>query len=149
MAWGGSTLAVLGADEGVKAGHPRRRLAAAQAAARRLRQQQHVAVGSTTDGRVEVVAVFDLESAAPGDPVEDFLWPADHGVESRIFRSFVAGYLEQGRLTPTRPSGWPSTSSSAAPLDVLGWARDADPEWFVQAQWLIEQVLDGVRLRLA
>jgi hypothetical protein len=34
-------------------------------------------------------------------------------------------------------------------LDVLGWTRDADPEWFMQAQWLIEQVLDGVRLRLA
>jgi aminoglycoside phosphotransferase (APT) family kinase protein len=108
----------------------------------------NVAVGPTADGRVGVVAVFDLESAAPGDPVEDLLWTADHGVESRIFRSFVAGYLEQGRLDPDAPERLAFYQLEHC-LDVLGWARDADPQWFMQAQWLIEQVLDGVRLRLA
>jgi aminoglycoside phosphotransferase (APT) family kinase protein len=108
----------------------------------------NVAVGPTADGRVGVVAVFDFESAAPGDPVEDFLWTADHGVESRIFRSFVAGYLEQGRLDPDARERLAFYQLEHC-LDVLGWARGADPEWFMQAQWLIEQVLDGVRLRLA
>jgi len=108
----------------------------------------NVAVGPTADGGVGVVAVFDFESAAPGDPVEDLLWVADHGVESRIFRSFVAGYLEQGRLDPDAPERFAFYQLEHC-LEVLGWARDADPEWFVQAQWLIEQVLDGVRLRLA
>lgn len=108
----------------------------------------NVAVGPTADGRLGMVAVFDFESAAPGDPVEDFLWVADHGLESRIFRSFVAGYLEQGRLDPDAPERFAFYQLEHC-LDVLGWARETDPEWFVQAQWLIEQVLDGVRLRLA
>jgi aminoglycoside phosphotransferase (APT) family kinase protein len=108
----------------------------------------NVAVGPTADSRVGVVAVFDFESAAPGDPVEDLLWTADHGLESRIFGSFVAGYLEQGRLDAGAPERFAFYQLEHC-LDVLGWARDADPEWFVQAQWLIEQVLDGVRLRLA
>jgi hypothetical protein len=33
-------------------------------------------------------------------------------------------------------------------LDILGWTRHADPEYFAQAQRLIEHVLDGGRLRL-
>jgi aminoglycoside phosphotransferase (APT) family kinase protein len=108
----------------------------------------NVAVGPTADGRVGVMAVFDFESAAPGDPVEDFLWVADHGLESRIFRSFVAGYLEQGQLDPDAPERFAFYQLEHC-LEVLGWACDADPEWFAQAQWLIGQVLDGVRLRLA
>lgn len=108
----------------------------------------NVAVGRTADGRVGVVAVFDFESAAPGDPVEDFVWTADHGLDSRIFRSFVAGYLEQGRLDPDAPERFAFYQLEHC-LDVLGWAREADPEWFAQAQWLIAQVLDGARLRLA
>ena len=28
--------------------------------------------------------MFDFESAVPGDPVEDFLWLADHGLDSPI-----------------------------------------------------------------
>jgi aminoglycoside phosphotransferase (APT) family kinase protein len=95
-----------------------------------------------------VVAVFDFESAAPGDPVEDLLWTADHGLESRIFGSFVAGYLEQGRLDPDAPKRFAFYQLEHC-LEVLGWAREADPAWFVQAQWLIGQVLDGARLRLA
>jgi aminoglycoside phosphotransferase (APT) family kinase protein len=108
----------------------------------------NVAVGPTADGRMGVVAVFDFESAAPGDPVEDFLWTADHGLDSRIFRSFVAGYLEQGQLDADAPERFAFYQLEHC-LDVLGWAEQADPEWFAQAQWLIEQVLDGVRLRLA
>jgi hypothetical protein len=34
-------------------------------------------------------------------------------------------------------------------LDTLGWACQADQEYFAQAKWLIVQVLDGIRLRLA
>src|SRR6266516_2621650 len=55
------------------------------------------------DRGMEVVAVFDFESGAPGDPVEDFLWTADHGLDSRIFQSFLAGYLEHGQLDPRAP----------------------------------------------
>jgi hypothetical protein len=33
-------------------------------------------------------------------------------------------------------------------LEVLAWAWQADRPWFVQAQRLIAQVLDGVRMRL-
>jgi aminoglycoside phosphotransferase (APT) family kinase protein len=139
-----------------RAGQELDRLEPAIRAADRLRPRllhgdygsSNVAVGRTADGRVGVVAVFDFESAAPGDPVEDLLWTADHGLESRIFRSFVAGYLEQGRLDPDAPERFAFYQLEHC-LDVLGWARDADPEWFAQAQWLIEQVLDGVRLRLA
>ncbi len=108
----------------------------------------NVAVGPTADGHLGVVAVFDFESAAPGDPVEDFLWTADHGLDSRIVRSFVAGYLEQGQLDADAPERFAFYQLEHC-LDVLGWAYEADPEWFAQAQWLIEQVLDGARLRLA
>src|SRR5438477_3565 len=63
-------------------------------------------------------------------------------------------------LAPGRPAGRPGRLEPGAPerfafyqlehcLDVLGWAYQADPAYFAQAQWLIEQVLDGVRLRLA
>jgi hypothetical protein len=60
----------------------------------------NVAVGPAAGGRLAVVGVFDFESAAPGDPVEDFLWIADHGLDSRIFQAFLAGYLEHGQLDP-------------------------------------------------
>src|SRR6266702_2450826 len=63
----------------------------------------NAAAGPAADGRLEVVAVFDFESAAPGDPVEDFLWNADHGLDSPIFQSFLAGYLEHGQLDPGAP----------------------------------------------
>jgi aminoglycoside phosphotransferase (APT) family kinase protein len=33
-------------------------------------------------GRWRVIGVFDFESAVPGDPVEDLLWTADHGLDS-------------------------------------------------------------------
>jgi aminoglycoside phosphotransferase (APT) family kinase protein len=139
-----------------RAGQQLDRLEPAIRAADRLRPKllhgdygsSNVAVGPTADGCLGVVAVFDLESAAPGDPVEDFLWIADHGLDSRISRSFVAGYLEQGHLDPDAPERFAFYQLEHC-LDVLGWARDADPEWFAQAQWLIEQVLDGVRLPLA
>ncbi len=108
----------------------------------------NVAGSRAADGRMRVVAVFDFESAAPGDPVEDFLWIADHGLDSRIFRSFVAGYLEQGQLDADAPERFAFYQLEHC-LGMLGWAYQADPEWFAQAQWLIEQVLDGVRLRLA
>src|SRR6266487_817128 len=99
-------------------------------------------------GHIEVVAVFDFESAAPGDPVEDFVWTADHGLDSPIFQSFLAGYLERGQLDTGAPERFAFYQLEHC-LDVLDWTYQADPEWFVQAQWLIEQVLDGVRLRLA
>jgi aminoglycoside phosphotransferase (APT) family kinase protein len=108
----------------------------------------NVAVGRAVDGRLGVVAVCDFESAAPGDPVEDFLWTADHGLDSRIFRSFVAGYLKQGQLDADAPERFAFYQLEHC-LDALGWTGQADPEWFAQAQWLIEQVLDGARLRLA
>jgi aminoglycoside phosphotransferase (APT) family kinase protein len=112
-----------------RAGQELDRLEPAIRAADRLRPKllhgdygsSNVAVGRTADGRVGVVAVFDFESAAPGDPVEDFLWTADHGLESRIFRSYVAGYLEQAGWTPTRPSGSPAASRSTA------WTSSAGP----------------------
>jgi hypothetical protein len=34
-------------------------------------------------------------------------------------------------------------------LEVLDWAWRCDRSWVVQAQWLIEQVLDGARMRLS
>lgn len=108
----------------------------------------NVAVGRAADGRVGVVAVFDFESAAPGDPVEDLLWVADHGLDSRTFRSFVAGYLQRGRLDADAPERFAFYQLEHC-LEVLGWAREADPAWFAQAQWLIGQVLAGARLRLA
>src|SRR6266508_3449793 len=36
----------------------------------------NVALARATDGHWQVVAVFDFESAAPRDPVEDFVWTA-------------------------------------------------------------------------
>src|SRR6266542_497642 len=104
----------------------------------------NVTVGRTAGGRLGVVAVFDLESAAPGDPVEDFVPTADHGLESRIFTAFVAGYLDQGRLDPDAPQRFAFYQLEHC-LDVLGWAYQADREWFAQAQRLIEQVLAGGR----
>jgi aminoglycoside phosphotransferase (APT) family kinase protein len=95
-----------------------------------------------------VVAVFDFESAVPGDPVEDFLWIADHGLGSRIVQSFVAGYLERGQLDPGAPERFAFYQLEHC-LGILGWASQGCPEYFAQALWLIEQVLDGVRLRLA
>ncbi len=108
----------------------------------------NVAAGPTADGRLGVVAVFDFESAAPGDPVEDLLWTADHGLDSRIFTSFVAGYLQRGQLDADAPERFAFYQLEHC-LDVLSWAYEADPAWFAQAQWLIGQVLDGARLRLA
>src|SRR6266487_3901744 len=106
------------------------------------------AAAGPADGHLEVVAVFDFESAAPGDPVEDFLWNADHGLDSRIFQSFLAGYLEHGQLDPGAPERFAFYQLEHC-LDILGWAYQDDPEYFAQALWLIEQVLDGARLRLA
>jgi aminoglycoside phosphotransferase (APT) family kinase protein len=108
----------------------------------------NAAVGSVGDGHLEVVAVFDFESAAPGDPVEDFLWTADHGLDSRIFRSFLAGYLKHGQLDPGAPERFAFYQLEHC-LDIFGWAFPSWPEYFAQAQWLIERVLDGVRLQLA
>ncbi len=108
----------------------------------------NVAVGPADGGRLEVEAVFDFESAAPGDPVEDFLWIADHGLDSPIVLSFVAGYLERGGLDVDAPERFAFYQLEHC-LGILGWAHQADPEYFVQAQQLIEQVLDGARLRLA
>jgi aminoglycoside phosphotransferase (APT) family kinase protein len=108
----------------------------------------NAAVGAAADGHLEVVAVFDFESAAPGDPVEDFLWTADHGLDSRIFQSFLAGYLEQGQLDPGAPERFAFYQLEHC-LDVLGWAHQRCPEHFAQALWLIEQELDGARLSLA
>ena len=105
-------------------------------------------VGPAAGGHLEVVAVFDFESAAPGDPVEDFLWNADHGLDSPIFQSFLAGYLEHGQLDPGAPERFAFYQLEHC-LDILGWAHQDDPEYFAQALWLIEQVLDGARLRLA
>jgi len=34
-------------------------------------------------------------------------------------------------------------------LGILGWASQGCPGYFAQALWLIEQVLDGARVRLA
>ena len=108
----------------------------------------NVAACPVADGHIKVVGVFDFESAAPGDPVEDFLWIADHGFDSPIVRSFLAGYLEHGELDPGA-SGRFAFYQLEHCLGVLGWAYQADPEYFAQAQWLIGQVLDGVRLPLA
>jgi aminoglycoside phosphotransferase (APT) family kinase protein len=99
-------------------------------------------------GRLEVVAVFDFESAAPGDPVEDFLWTADHGLDSRIFQSFLAGYLECGELDPGAPERFAFYQLEHC-LGILGWAHQDDPEYFAQALSLIEQELDGAHLQLA
>jgi aminoglycoside phosphotransferase (APT) family kinase protein len=98
-------------------------------------------------GHLEVVAVFDFESATPGDPVEDFLWVAGHGLDSPIFRSFLDGYLEGGQLEPGAPERFAFYQLEHC-LGVLGWTAQGCPEYFAQAQWLIKQILDGARLRL-
>jgi aminoglycoside phosphotransferase (APT) family kinase protein len=54
-------------------------------------------------GGRRVLGVFDFESALPGDPVEDFIWTADHGQDSPVFTAFVAGYLERGQLDADAP----------------------------------------------
>jgi aminoglycoside phosphotransferase (APT) family kinase protein len=74
----------------------------------------NVALARATDGHWQVAAVFDFESAAPGDPVEDFVWTADHGLDSRIFGRSWPGISNVVGSTPTRRSGLPSTSSSTA-----------------------------------
>src|SRR5215469_12175222 len=107
----------------------------------------NVAVGLADGARLEVVAVLGFELAAPGDPVEDFIWTADHGLDSPIFRSFVAGYLRHGQMDPGAPERFAFYQLEHC-LDILGWARQHDPEYFAQAQRLIEQELDGARLQL-
>jgi aminoglycoside phosphotransferase (APT) family kinase protein len=107
----------------------------------------NVALVRASDGHWQVAAVFDFESAAPGDPVEDLLWTADHGLDSRVFGAFVAGYLQHGRLDADAPQRLAFYQLEHC-LGVLGWARRADRPWFAQAQRLIEQVLDGARMRL-
>jgi hypothetical protein len=47
---------------------------------------------------------------------------------------------------PTRLSGWPSTSVSDAWTCWIGLA--VRPARVAQTQWLIEQVLNGARMRL-
>jgi aminoglycoside phosphotransferase (APT) family kinase protein len=108
----------------------------------------NAAAARDRDGRWRVLGVFDFESALPGDPVEDFLWTADHGVDSPVFTAFVGGYLERGRLDTDAPERFAFYQLEHC-LQVLGWAWWADRPWFVQAQRLIEQVLDGVRMRLS
>ena len=107
----------------------------------------NAAVGRDAVGRWRVVGVFDFESAVPGDPVEDLLWTADHGLDSPVFTAFVAGYQQRGALDADAPERLAFYQLEHC-LDVLGWAWRADRPWFVQAQWLIGQVLDGARLRL-
>src|SRR6266704_1768908 len=102
----------------------------------------NAAAGPAAGGHMEVVAVFDFESAAPGDPVEDFLWAADHGLESPIFRSFLARYLEHGQLDADAPERFAFYQLEHC-LGILDWTHKAEPEYFAQAQWLIEQELDG------
>jgi len=107
----------------------------------------NVALVRASDGHWQVAAVFDFESAAPGDPVEDLLWTADHGLDSRVFGAFVAGYLQHGRLDADAPQRLAFYQLEHC-LGVLGWAWRADRPWFAQAHRLIEQVLDGARMRL-
>ena len=92
--------------------------------------------------------MFDFESALPGDPVEDFLWTADHDLDSPIFQSFLAGYLTRGQLDPGAPERFAFYQLEHC-LGILGWNSQDCPEYFAQARWLIEQVLDGARLQLA
>jgi aminoglycoside phosphotransferase (APT) family kinase protein len=108
----------------------------------------NAAVGPAAGGLLEVVAVFDFESALPGDPVEDFLWTADHGLDSRIFQSFLAGYLDRGQLEVGAPERFAFYQLEHC-LSILGWNTQDCPEYFAQALRLIEQVLDGARLQLA
>jgi hygromycin-B 7''-O-kinase len=107
----------------------------------------NAAVGRDAAGRWRVVGVFDFESAVPGDPVEDFVWTADYGLDSPAFAAFVAGYQQRGALDADASERLAFYQLEHC-LEVLGWAREADPEWFVQAQRLIGRVLDGERMRL-
>jgi len=93
----------------------------------------NAAAGPAAGGHMEVVAVFDFESAAPGDPVEDFLWAADHGLDSPIFRSFLAGYLEHGQLDADAPERFAFYQLKHC-LGILDWTHKAEPEYFAQAQ---------------
>jgi aminoglycoside phosphotransferase (APT) family kinase protein len=106
----------------------------------------NAAVGQDAAGRWRVVGVFDFESALPGDPVEDFLWTADHGLDSPVFAAFVAGYLERGRLDADAPERLAFYQLEHC-LEVLDWAWRSDRPWFVQAQRLVQQLLDGARMR--
>src|SRR6266702_4651022 len=72
---------------------------------------------------------------------------ADLGLDSPIFQSFLAGYLEHGQLDPGAPERFAFYQLEHC-LGILGWAHQRCPEYFAQALWLIEQVLDGARLRL-
>jgi aminoglycoside phosphotransferase (APT) family kinase protein len=105
----------------------------------------NVAVRPAPGGCPEVAGVFDFESAAPGDPVEDFLWIADHGLDSRIFQAFLAGYLEHGQLDPGVTERFAFYQLEHC-FGLLSWTARADPGYFAQALWLIEQELDGARL---
>jgi aminoglycoside phosphotransferase (APT) family kinase protein len=105
----------------------------------------NVVVGPAGEGHLEVVAVFDFESAVPGDPVEDFLWTADHGLDSRIFQSFLDGYREHGQLDPGASERFAFYQLEHC-LGVLSWTCQRCPEYFAQALWLIEQALSGARL---
>jgi aminoglycoside phosphotransferase (APT) family kinase protein len=107
----------------------------------------NAAVGQNAAGRWRVLGVFDFESALPGDPVEDFVWTADHGLDSPVFAAFVAGYCEQGKLDADASERLAFYQLEHC-LEVLEWAWRADRPWFVQAQRLIQQVLDGERMRL-
>jgi hypothetical protein len=129
-----------------RTGHPRRRLAAAPAATRRVRHQQrrrHAGRRRSPGGGGRV----RLRVGRPGDPVEDFLRTADHGLESPRFRSFLAGYLTRGQLDPGAPERFAFYQLEHC-LHILGWARQRCPEIVAQSVLLIEQVLDGARLRL-
>jgi aminoglycoside phosphotransferase (APT) family kinase protein len=108
----------------------------------------NAAAGSDAGGRLEVTAVFDFESAAPGDPVEDFLWTADHGLDSPIFQAFLDGYLTHGQLDPGAPERFAFYQLEHC-LDILSWDHHGRPEYHDQALTLIEQALDGARLQLA
>jgi aminoglycoside phosphotransferase (APT) family kinase protein len=138
-----------------RAGQELVRLEPAIRAADRLRPRlvhrdygtSNAAVGQDAAGRWRVLGVFDFESALPGDPVEDFVWTADHGLDSPVFAAFLAGYLERGRLDADAAERLASYQLEHC-LEVLEWAWRADRPWFVQAQRLIQQVLDGERMRL-
>jgi aminoglycoside phosphotransferase (APT) family kinase protein len=56
----------------------------------------NAAVGRDAAGRWRVRGVFDFESALPGDPVEDFLWTADHGLDSPVLAAFLATWSVAG-----------------------------------------------------
>jgi len=79
---------------------------------------------------------------------DEWLWTADHGLDSPVFQSFLAGYLTRGRLDPGAPDRFAFYQIEHC-LGILAWASQGFPEYFAQAQWLIEQALSGGRLQLA